>query len=255
MNAKGKWVLICLGVLVGLLAAAYGWRDRLIAPRLAAAIRDALHRELGLEVAIGRLGGSLFTDIEIEGLQTLVPGTRGPVSSLTAKRLSIRYSPFALIEGTAGFVDGMRVEAEGLQAELDLDRGGASPPEATPSPLLPLAIPALQVRDSSLAIRWGDLRTRLDGITLDAAKDSDGSRRVRISNAEWSWTHPRLAAGKTRVAGELALAPESVAIRELSLDDGRVAGQGRVGLPAANDPFRVEAQLQLGTGRVDLTGV
>jgi len=255
VNAKGKWVLICLGVLVGLLAAAYGWRDRLIAPRLAAAIRDALHRELGLEVAIGRLGGSLFTDIEIEGLQTLAPGTRGPVSSLTAKRLSIRYSPFALIEGTAGFVDGMRVEAEGLQAELDLDRGGASPPEATPSPLLPLAIPALQVRDSSVAIRWGDLRTRLDGITLDAAKDSDGSRRVRISNAEWSWTHPRLAAGKTRVAGELALTPESVAIRELNLDDGRVLAQGRVGLPAANDPFRVEAQLQLGTGRVDLTGV
>ncbi len=255
MNAKLKRILAGLGILAGVLASAYLLRDVLIAPRVAALLEAALGRELGLDVAIGRLGGSLLADIEIEDLQTVAPGSRGPVSALAAKRLHIRYSIADLRAGLAGFIDGMRIEADGLQAELDLDRGGGSPREAAPAPLLPLSIPALHVRDSSIAVRWGDLRTRWDGIALDAAKDSDGSRRVRLSSAEWSWTHPRLAAGKTRAAGELALRPESVAIRELSLDDGRVLAQGRVGLPAANQPVPIEVQLQLGAGRVDLAGV
>jgi hypothetical protein len=254
VNAKGKWVLICLGVLIGLSAAAYGWRDRLIAPRLAALIRDALRQEMGLEVAIGRLGGPLVTGIEIEDLQTLAPGTRGPVTALTAKRVSIRYSPLALFAGAAGFVDAMRIEAEGLLAELDLGRGGPATPETAPSRLLPLAVPALQVRDATVAIRWGELHTRFEGISLDAGKDAAGGRGVRLSAADWSWSHPRLAAGRTRLSADLALAPGSVAIRALNLGHGRVAANGRIGPTGPNEPVPFEARLQLGGGRIELAG-
>ena len=76
----------------------------------------------------------------------------------------------------AVFVDGMRIEADGLQAELDLDRGDASSPDAIPSTFFPLMIPAIQVRDGSVAIRWGELRTRWDGIALEIEKSAAGAR-------------------------------------------------------------------------------
>ena len=109
MNAKAKWILACVGIVAGMLASAYALRDALIAPRIAALIQTALGRELGLDVAIGRLGGSLLADIEVEDLRTVTPGTRGPLSSLAAKRLHIRYSISDLLAGPGGFVDGMRI--------------------------------------------------------------------------------------------------------------------------------------------------
>jgi hypothetical protein len=168
VNAKVKWILIFLGIGIGLLAAGYGLRDRLIAPRLAILIQKALSQELGVEVAIARLGGSLVTDIEISDLQTVTPGTRGPASSLSARRLHLRYSPLTLLRGAAGFVEGMRIDIEGLQAELDLDRGDPSSRKKGPPSRLPLMLPALHVRDAAVAIRWRGLHTRLDGITFDA---------------------------------------------------------------------------------------
>jgi len=148
----------------------------------------------------------------------------------------------------------MRIEAEGLQAELELGRGDPAPPETAPSPLLPLAIPALQVRDSAVAIRWGALYTRFEGISLDAGKDAAGGRRVRLSAADWSWSHPQMAAGRTSLSADLALVPGSVAIHALNLGHGRVAANGRIGLTGPNDPVPFEARLQLGGGRIELAG-
>ncbi len=254
MKRKIKWIAIPLGVGLCLLAATYVLRDRLIAPRVAALIQAAFSRELGLDVAIGRLGGSLLADIEVEDLQTVTPGTRGPLSSLTAKRLHIRYSALELLSGPAAFVDGMRVEADGLQAELDLDRVDPSSPEASPSTLFPLVLPAVQVRDGAVAIRRGEFRTRFDGIALDIEKSAADARRIRLAAAGWSWSHPRLAAGETTLAADLTLAPGSIDIRELSLGGGRVAAQGRLGLAGPHDPFPFEARLNLGEGRLSLSG-
>jgi hypothetical protein len=204
-------------------------------------------------VAIGRLGGSLAADIEIEDLQTLAPGTRGPVASLAAKRLHIRYSPLALLKGLAGFVDTMRIEAEGLQADLDLGCG-ASSPEVSPSAFFPLMLPAVQARDAAIALRWGGLRTHFDGITLNVEKDSAEARRMHLTVADWSWFHPRLATGRTTVAAQLALIPDSIAIQNLSLGGEQVTAHGRFGRVGPNDPFAFEAQLNLASGRLSLAG-
>jgi hypothetical protein len=254
VKAKAKWIFACVGIVAGVLASAYLLRGLLIAPRIAALLQAALGRELGVELAIGRLGGSLLSDIEIEDLQTVTPGTQGPVSALTAKRLHIRYSLPALLSGLAVFVDGMRIEAEGLQAELDLDRGDVSSPDAIPSTFFPLMIPAIQVRDGAVAIRWGELRTRWDGIALEIEKSAAGARRIRLAAAGWSWSHPLLAAGESSVAADLTLTPDSIAIRELNLGRGHVSGQGRLGLAGTGGPFPFEARLKLSEGRFSLAG-
>ncbi|MCU0590384.1 MAG: hypothetical protein MUC57_02800 [Desulfobacterales bacterium] len=254
MRRRIKWIAISLGVGICLLASAYLSRDVLIAPRVAALIQAALSRELGMQVAIGRLGGSLLSDIEIEDLQTVIPGSQGPVSSLTVKRLHIRYGLFELLSGPAAFVGGMGIEADGLQAELDLDRGDPSSSEASPSAFFPLTLPAVQVRDGAVAIRRGELRTRFDGITLDIAKSAAAARRIRLAVAAWSWSHPFLAAGESILAADLTLAPDSIDIRELSLDGGRIAAVGRLGLTGPADPFPFEARLKLGETWLSLAG-
>jgi hypothetical protein len=254
VNAKAKWIIACLGIVAGVLASAYLLRDLLIAPRIAALLQAALGRELGVDLAIGRLGGSLLADIEIEDLQTVTPGTQGPVTALAAKRLRIRYSIPELLAGLAVFVDGMRIEADGLQVELDLDRGDGSSPDTTPSTLFPLMIPAIQVRDGAVAVRWGALRTRWDGVTLDMEKRTAGARRIRLAAAGWSWSHPLLAAGESTVAADLTLAPDSIAINELNLGRGHVSGQGRLGLAGTGGPFPFEARLQLSEGGLSLAG-
>ena len=254
MNAKAKWILACLGIVAGMLASAYALRDALIAPRIAALLQTALGRELGLDVSIGRLGGSLLADIEVEDLRTATPGTRGPLSSLAARRLHIRYSIADLLAGLGGFVDGMRIEADGLQAELDLDRGDASPPQTGPAGLLSLVLPAVQVRDGAVAIRRGEFRARLDGIALDIEKGAGEARRIGLAAAGWSWSHPLLAAGETTLTADLTLAPDSIAIHEVSLGGGQVAGRGRLGLAGAGEPFPFEVRLDLGEGRLSLAG-
>jgi translocation and assembly module TamB len=253
-RAAAKWVAIALGLFVCLLAAGYGLREHLIAPRLAVLIQEKLSQELGLEVAIGRLTGSLVTDIEISDLQTAAPGTRGQVSSLSARRLHLRYSPLTLLRGIAGFVEGMRVDIEGLQAELDLDRGDPSSLEKGPSPRWPWMLPVLHVRDAGVAIRRGDFHTRFNGITFNAEKDAGEGRRMRMSVGEWSWSHPGLAAGKTSAAAELALTADAIVIRQLSLGRDRVVAHGRVGPAGPNASLPFEAGLQFREGRIDLAG-
>jgi autotransporter translocation and assembly factor TamB len=252
LNARS--IAIALGVVICLLAAAFLLRGRLIAPRLIPLIQETLSRCLGVEVTIGHLGGSLLADIEIGDLQTPQPGLAGPLSVLAVKRLSIRYSAFALLEGLSGFIDGMRVEAEGLRVELDLDRGGPSASESRPALFLPAALPAVRVRDADVALRWGELRTRFDGITLNVEKDPAGARRVRLAVADWSWSHPLLAAERTTVAAQLALTPEWLAIQELSIGGGRVLAHGRLGLAGAAERVPFEAQLRFGAGRLSLAG-
>jgi autotransporter translocation and assembly factor TamB len=253
VKPKIKWIAVALGAVVCLLAAAFFFRDRLIAPRLIPLLQEVLRRELGVEVTIGHLRGSFLSDVEIGDLQTLTPGSRGPVTALAAKRLSIHYSPFALLKGPAGFVEAMHIEAEGLRAELDLGRGEPSS-ERGSSPLIPLVLPAVRVRDAAVALRWGELRTLFEGITLDVEKDPTDPRRIRLAVAEWSWSHPRLAAGRTTVAALLALTPGWLEIQELSLGGGRIVANARLGSSGPTARSRFESEIHFGVGSLSLAG-
>ncbi len=50
-----------------------------------------------MDIRIERLGGSWFTGIALEGISTADPAERGPLRSLSADRLALRYNPFAFL--------------------------------------------------------------------------------------------------------------------------------------------------------------
>ena len=84
-----KWVIILAGISFILLVTLYLLRGVLIAPQIQKFLESSIESGLGMEVAVGNIGGSYITDFEVRDVTTLKPAPAGSVVSLELKRLRV----------------------------------------------------------------------------------------------------------------------------------------------------------------------
>ncbi len=253
-----KWVLLAAAGAAAVLAAALLLgRDVFIAPRLAALIQETVRAELGLEVTVGGVGGSLLRDIEITEVRTVASDGSGPVAAIAVRRLSARYSLLSAFKGVAGFLTDAILEIDGLRLDIDLSRPAptpAAPAEHAESTPVAIVIPTVRLRDAALSVRGEGFRTDFTGLRLDADPAIPGQVRVQLQVDQWSWSHPGLRPGSAALSAAGTVGPESIRLERLLVDDQPLFTRAEIGLPSTSGPTPFAADLRLAGGSATLDG-
>ena len=121
-----KGVIILAGVGIILLTTLYLLRSVLIAPHIQRFLENSIESQLGMEVAVGHIGGTYITDFAVTNVTTLKSAPAGILVSLEFKRLRVAYNLLSLLKGLNTFLDDAAVELEAAKLELDLSRPDAS---------------------------------------------------------------------------------------------------------------------------------
>ena len=245
---------MAVAAVAGLLALAYAGRSVLITPHLTALIRETIRDQLGLDVSIGKVAGSLVADLEIDDVQTVGPAAEGPVRSLSWKRLRLRYSLMSLLEGLPRFIGDAGLDVEGLRLQVDLYREQAHPTEGPAVAYFPPTLPTLSIRDAEVGIRAADFNLTLGGLRLEAGKESPEGRPVQLHVSQGSWSHPRIRPGTGSISADLNLGAQVVSIDRLAIDGEPLVERGRIELHPAADRLPFAGRLRIGGGHLDVQG-
>jgi len=254
-----KWVIILAGIGIILLATLYLLRSVLIAPQIQIFLENSIESQLGMEVAIGNIGGSYITDFEVTNVTTLKPAPTGILVSLELKRLRVAYNLLSILKGLNAFFSDAAVELETAKLEFDLSRQDANqpaPPEAEspPSIFLPQLLPKIRIHDTSVFLRGSDYETTFKGISLGTRSRRQMTSIIQLRVSEWSWVYPDLQAGKTPVSVEIEYSPEKINVKRLMLGGSELAEFVKIGLKALPETMPFEAKLNLAGGRLALDG-
>ncbi len=254
-----KWVIILAGIGIFLLITLYLLRDVLIAPHLQKFLESSIESQLGMEVAVGDIGGSYITDFEVRNVTTLKPAPAGSLVSLELKRLRVSYNLLSILKGLNAFLGDAAVELDAAKLELDLTRPGATEPvpptaDSMGPVFLPSMLPIIQVDDTSVFLRGPDYEMAFKGIAVETRSPQVADYTLQLQVSEWSWSHPMLRAGKTPVSLEIEYAAENITARRVMLGETELAESVQIGLKALPQTMPFAAELRLADGRLALAG-
>jgi autotransporter translocation and assembly factor TamB len=252
---KGIIILAAVGIV--LLVALYLFRGVLIAPHIQKFLETSIESQLGMEVAIGQIGGSYLTDFEVTNVTTLKPAPAGILVSLELRRLRVSYNLLAFLKGLNAFLEAAAVELDSARLELDLSREGGGPP--TPPEVdgmgpifLPELLPRIRIDDTSVILRGSGYETAFKGIGLETRPQMSGIIGLRV--AEWSWAHPAFQAGKTPVSAEIEYTSEKITVKRLMLGGSELATLVQIGLKSLPAAMPFEVNLNAAGGQLALDG-
>ncbi len=254
-----KWAAFLVGIVIILLVALYLLRGTLIAPQIQRFLESAIKSQLGMEVAVGDIGGSYFTDFEVTNVTTLKPAPVQTLVSLELKRLRVSYNLLSILEGLNAFLGDTAVEVDAAKLEFDLTRQDAeesAPADADSmdSVFLPQVLPRIRIADTSVLLRGPDFETAFKGIALETRASRQMARVIQLRVAEWGWVHPALQDGKTPVSAELAYTAENITVRKLMLGGSELVESVQVGLESLPQTMPFASKLSLAGGRLALDG-
>ena len=254
-----KGVLILAGIGILLLTTLYLLRGILIAPQIQRFLEKSIKSQLGMEVAVGNIGGSYITDVEVRDVTTLKPAPAGALVSLELKRLRVSYNLLSILKGLNAFLGDAAVELDVAKLELDLTRQDATGPTPPPAgsldpPFLPSMLPRIRVGDTSVLLRGSDYETAFKGIALTTRSPRQMDRAIQLRVAEWSWQHPDLQPGKLPVSAEIEYTAEKITVRKLILGGSELAESLQIGLKTLPQTVPFGAKLRLAGGRLALDG-
>ena len=254
-----KGVFILAGIGIFLLITLYLLRDVLIAPHLQKVLESSIESQLGMEVAVGNIGGSYITDFEVRNVITLKPAPAGPLVSLELKRLRLSYNLLSILKGLNAFLGDAAVELDAAKLELDLTRQDATEPVPSTADsmgpvFLPSMLPRIRVEETSVFLQGPDYETAFEGIALETRSPRQMARAFQLRVAEWSWQHPNLQPGKMAVSAEIEYTTEKITVRKLILGGSELAESLQIGLKTLPQAVPFGAKLRLAGGRLALDG-
>ncbi len=254
---KGAIILTVAGII--LLAAIYLFRGVLIAPYIKRFLENSIESQLGMDVAIGTIGGSYITDFEVANVITSKPASVGTLVSLELRRLRVSYNLLAILHGLNAFIGDAAVELEAARLEFDLSREDVSsptPPQADSikSFFLPELLPRIRVDDTSVFLRGSDYETTFKGIALETRPRRQMTGIIQLRVSEWSWTHPAFQAGKTPVSAEIEYTAEKITAKRLMLGGSELAEFVQIGLKDLPQTMPFEGKLHPAGGQLALDG-
>jgi len=254
-----KGAIILAGIAVILLATLYLFRGVLIAPHIQRFLENSIQSQLGMEVAIGNIGGSYVTDFEVANVTTLKSASAGILVSLELKRLRVSYNLLSILKGLNAFLGDVAVDLEAARLEFDLSREDVNPPvqpeaDSVAPIFLPELLPRIRVDDTSVFLRGSDYETAFKGIVLETRPRRQMTSIIQLRVSEWSWVHPDLQTGKTTVSAEIEYSAEKIIVKRLMLGGSELAEFVKIGLKALPETLPFEAKLYLAGGRLALDG-
>lgn len=254
---KGVLILAAIGII--LLFALYLLRGTLIAPYIQTYLENSIETQLGMDVAVGKIGGSYITDFEVADVTTLKPTPSGALASLELKRLRVSYNLLAILKGLNAFLDHTTIEIAAAKLEFDLSRGDESP--QTPSGAdsaeliaLPELLPQIRIEDTSVYLRASDYETAFTGISMETRPRRQMVSIFQLHVSQWSWSHPAFQDGKTPISVEIEYSAEKVTARRLTLGGSELAEYLQIGLKTLPETMPFEAMFHLAGGQLALGG-
>jgi hypothetical protein len=223
---KGAIILAGIGII--LLAALYLFRSVLIAPHLQRFLETSIESQLGMEVAVGNIGGSYITDFEVANVTTLKPAPAGILVSLEVKRLRLSYNLLSILKGLNTFLGDAVVELEAAKLELDLSREDPKPPpppaaDSMEPVFLPQLLPRIRIDDASVFLRGSDYETAFKRIALETRPRRQMTGIIELRVSEWSWAHPAFRAGQTPVSAEIEYSADKITVKQVMLGGSELA--------------------------------
>ena len=249
----GRWLLIC-GII--LLAGLYVLRGVIIVPYAIGLLERSAAANLGLQLSIGHLEGTIFTNLVVRDVTTVKRVADTPLADLAFSRLKLQYRPWALLKGLAAFVADISAEIDGARLVLDLtgQTAGNADNGVLKQIYLPPALPRLDIRKSIFQIKGPDYETRFNGISLTAHAAGQGETRLGLKVAQWSLDFPELRKIAVPVAADLYYNHQRLRLEKLLIGGKLLAESADFQLHELPEQIPFEARLNPAGGRLAATG-
>jgi hypothetical protein len=262
MRARSrKAVAFVLGIGL-ILGSCYGLRSVIIAPYVKRVITARIRSGLGLDVAVGALGGTYVTSLELKDVETLGPQEDGAVTSAKIARATLDYNVSSLLFGVDAFLAALEVRVRGAQVTLDLTRlapenGAAEEGASSWYGLPPAALPRMDIQDSTVLVQGADLKTGMHGITLeteqDGARSGFGKGRLRIHKVNME--RPGLREIEFSIDSEFHYQPGGLSIENVAVNGAQLVKTVHLSLPRRpEDPLGFNAELRVFGGQGSVRG-
>ncbi len=249
----GLWLLV-IGII--LLTGIYALRAVLIAPVAIAFAKHTIAENLGLQIFIGNLAGTYFSDLELSNVTTVKRLTDGPLTDLQLRRLKVSYRLLDILKGFPALLAGASIDLEGLRLSVHLtgetDSNGDG--KLLEGILLPPGLPQVRIQDSFLEIKGSDYETRFEGIFLSTALSRQEGSRLKLRVAQWSVHHPALREVAGELQADLFYSRESMRMEKLMVDDQQLVKSASIGLGGLPDQIIFELSLSPAGGQLEAGG-
>lgn len=249
----GRWFLV--GGII-LLAGIYVLRGVLITPHAIAFLERAVASNLGLQITIGDLGGTFFSDLEVTNVVTVKRLADEPLADLQLRKLKLTYRLWDLFHGFQAFMGGTVIELEGARLSVDLtgETTAGHDHDARGSIILPPAIPRVNIQNSSIQFKTAGYETAFSGISLATDAADRGVSRLHVQVAQWSLRHPALRDIAVGLEADMSYSTESLKIEKLLVDRQSLVESAVVGLRGLPDNIPFEMRLNPAGGHLSADG-
>ena len=251
-----KWGVLLLLIGLALMTGIYTFRSVLVAPYAISFLERIVASNLGLQVSIGQLGGTYFSDLEIQNVTTVKRINDSAISFLELRRLKIAFSLLDLLKGLPTFLAGAHVDMEGAFLNVDLTRPSDSDKahEAPTAIPLPPQLPQLRIRNSSIRIQGKNYHTEFKGILLTVRNQDLSTSRIQLRVSEWNWSHPDLRDTAIDFETDLLYVGERLTITKLLAGKHSLVESVTIDLSGLPERLPFQAQLNLADGKLQASG-
>ena len=240
-----------------LLTCIYILRSVLIAPFAIAFAERTIAENLGLQITIGNLGGTYFSDLELRNITTVRRVSEGPLTDLRIRRLAVTYRPLDVFGGLSAIISGAAIDLEGARLSVDLTAETDAAEEEKPADdfWLPPNLPQIRIQDSTLAIKGPTYETSLTDFSLSAVATQPSATRLQLRASRWSLNHPALKPITAGLHTELLYTPESLMVDKLAVDDQVLIKSATIGLDGLPGQIPFDLSLAPAGGHLDVSGL
>ncbi len=247
--------LICMAIF--LFTGIYALRSILIAPYAIAYLQRTVATHLGLDIKIGQLGGSYFSNINIKNVTTAQQIADGPFTRLELHDVNIRYRLFDLYKGLPAFLSGLSIDLIGGALSIDLTKMPASEDAGTHWPDFQIMsrLPLIGVRDSSLKVKGIEYETQFKDMTIITRPEAkSASRMIKLRVAEWSLRHPYLRNITAGLNADIIYSDTRLALENLVVGTQTLVESIAIDFSALPDHIPVQAVLNPAGGSLEASG-
>jgi hypothetical protein len=254
LKRTGLWVVVTCIIL---LMCTYLLRSVLIAPLAIAFAEHTIAENLGLQISIGNLRGTYFSDLELGNITTVKRLSEGPLTDLQLRRLAVSYRLLDVFNGLPAFLAGAGIELEGAHLSVNL-KGKTVAAEEERQTIgfhLPSNLPQVRIQDSSLEIKASGYETRLTGISLSADFLQSAETRIQLDATHCFLNHPVLRPINAGLHADLRYSQENLKIEKLVIDNHVLVKSATIGLDRLPDQIPFELSLAPAGGHLDINGL
>ncbi len=246
-------MLLALAIL---LTGVYLFRSFLIAPHVSAYVERAFAAETGLQVKIGDLGGTYFSNLEIKNVTTVSQPSAGQLAGIEFKNLTIAYHLTDLLKGLPEFLASTSVDLRGASVSIDLsaDRVSTETEDTITGFQLPQRLPRVHIHESRIQVKGVGYDTLLDGISLQIRRVEPAGSRLKLNVAAWHLDHPKFRKIVSAAEADIFYSGGRIILEKLVVGKQSLVESVVVDLNGLPDKLAFQARLTPAEGRMAANG-